>query len=166
MKILAVDQARNGGWAVYDYENKTLIDYGGFSVPSKFEYKVAIYKIKVFLKSIIDKYNISNVFLENIHYEKRAGLSVYEKLSMLKGALCVFCIENGYRHTEVQPRVWQGYLNIEKPNKKNGLTESIKEQSVAFVKDKFAIELTNNDIADAINIGWYVVNNIKIEKED
>ena len=35
MKILAVDQARHGAWAVYDYEGKKLLDYGTWGFDSK-----------------------------------------------------------------------------------------------------------------------------------
>ena len=35
MKILAVDQARHGAWAVYDYEGKKLLDYGAWGFDNK-----------------------------------------------------------------------------------------------------------------------------------
>lgn len=166
MKVLAVDQARNGGWAVYEYENKTLLDYGGFSVPKNIEYELAIYEIIIFLKEKIKKHKIDKIVIENIHYNPIKGASTFEKLAMLKGALKVFFIENGYCHTEIQPAVWQSYLNIKSKNKKLGRTKSTKEQSLEFCKERFNIIPENDNVADAINIGWYAVNNIKIEKED
>lgn len=165
MNVLAVDQARNGGWAVYDYENKTLIDYGGFSVPDEIEYEYAIVEIKQFLNNIINKYKVTVIFIENIYYNAIRGISPFEKLAMLKGALKVFFIENGYCHIEIQPTQWQGYLNIKRRNKKTGQTKSTKEQSIEFCQKQFDVKLENDNIADAINIGWYGVNNIKIERE-
>ena len=35
MNILAVDQARHGAWAVFDYEKKALLDYGTWSYDNK-----------------------------------------------------------------------------------------------------------------------------------
>lgn len=50
MKILAVDQARHGAWAVYDYEGKKLLDYGTWGFDSKnYTFEQAILHIEALL---------------------------------------------------------------------------------------------------------------------
>ena len=46
----------------------------------------------------------------------------------------------------------------------DGRKES-KMLSIQFVKDQFGIETENDNLADAICIGWYVVNEVKINAE-
>ena len=47
IKILAIDQARNGAWSVFDYETKTLEAYGVFSFNNKdYTYAKAIRAIE------------------------------------------------------------------------------------------------------------------------
>ena len=51
MNILAIDQARHGGWSVYDYETKTLKYYGTFDFSgNQYTYAQAILEIEKLIK--------------------------------------------------------------------------------------------------------------------
>ena len=72
IKILAIDQARNGAWSVFDYETKTLEAYGVFSFNNKdYTYAKAIRAIEELVDSLIKTYDISAVFIEDIQRHAR-----------------------------------------------------------------------------------------------
>lgn len=90
MRILAVDQARNGGWAIYDYEKQKLVDYGSFSFPNgKYTFSEAVCEIEKYISQLIIKRKISVVFLEDINL--RANVSVFKNLAQLQGVLINLC---------------------------------------------------------------------------
>ena len=67
MKILAVDQARHGAWAVYDYEKKELLEYGTWGFDNKnYTFEQAILQIESLLNEVIQTQEIDAVFLEDI----------------------------------------------------------------------------------------------------
>mgnify|MGYP000758967447 FL=1 len=79
MKILSIDQARNGAWAVFDYETKKLETYGTFSFGNKdYTYARAILAIESLVDTIIKTYNISAVFIEDI--QLRVNVQSFKKL--------------------------------------------------------------------------------------
>lgn len=76
MNILAIDQARNGAWCVYDYALKAPIAYGVFSFPTEqFTYAQAMVGICDVVKDLMDRYSISAVFIEDIQLRKNADHS-------------------------------------------------------------------------------------------
>ena len=82
IKILAIDQARNGAWSVFDYETKTLEAYGVFSFNNKdYTYAKAIRAIEELVDSLIKTYDISAVFIEDIQlrvsYLERRSLKFF-----------------------------------------------------------------------------------------
>ena len=63
MKILAVDQARHGGWAIYDYEKKELLVYGTWGYDSKnYTFEQAILHIEALIEEVIQTHDIDAVF--------------------------------------------------------------------------------------------------------
>ena len=74
----------------------------------------------------------------------------------------------------VAPSQWQNFCKARGRNSKeiksqvlavetNGKKES-KILSIQFVKDQFGIETENDNLADAISIGFYVTNIVEIAK--
>lgn len=173
MKILAIDQARNGAWAVYDYEKKKLEDYGTFSFGSReYTYARAILGIERLTEEIIRTHDISAVFIEDI--QLRLNIQSFKKLAQLQGALVNLFEKNEYLYDFVAPTQWQNYCKA-----RGRSTREIKERiktleakgkkeskilSIQFVKEKFNIDTENDNLSDAICIGWYVVNNYRFEK--
>lgn len=175
MNILALDQARNGAWSVFDYEQGNLIGYGTFSFGStKFTYAKAVMHIEELVASIINAYDVSAVFIEDI--QLRANVEAFKKLAQLQGVLVNFFEKNELLYGYVAPSQWQNYCKARGRNSKEvkaqilALEQSGKKQSkilsIQFVKDQFGIDTDNDNLADAIAIGYYVVNVIEILKKD
>lgn len=82
--------------------------------------------------------------------------------------------KNEYLYGYVAPSQWQNFCKARGRNSKeiksqvlavetNGKKES-KILSIQFVKDQFGIETENDNLADAISIGFYVTNIVEIAK--
>lgn len=172
LNILALDQARNGAWSVFDYESGKLIGYGTFSFDSrKYTYAKAILRIEELVAAIIYTYDISAVFIEDI--QLRANVQAFKKLAQLQGVLVNLFERNEYLYGFIAPTQWQNYCRARGRNTKEvegrilELEKSGKKQSkilsIQFVKEQFGIDTENDNLADAICIGYYAVKNVEIE---
>lgn len=175
VKILAVDQARHGAWAVYDYEGKKLLDYGTWGFDNKnYTFEQAILQIEDLLSEVIRTHDVDAVFLEDI--QLRRNVQSFKKLAQLQGVLVNLCEKTNILYNLVAPTQWQNYCkargrtgkeikskitSVEPAGKKTS-----KILSLQAVRDIYGIETENDNLADAVMIGHYVVNNIKIESED
>ena len=173
IKILAIDQARNGAWAIFDYQSKKLVTYGTFSYDNKsFTYAKAILAIENLVDSLIKSYGISAVFIEDI--QLRANVQSFKKLAQLQGVLVNLFEKNEYLYDFVAPSQWQNYCKA-----RSRTTKEIKEKikapeasgkkeskilSIQFVKEKYNVDTENDNLSDAICIGHYAVNHFKIER--
>ena len=171
MKILAVDQARNSGWSVFNYDDKVLIATGSFSFPSrKYDFQTAIQRICDKVLELATEHNVNAVFLEDVMY--RFNMDSFKKLSQLQGALIYMLESHGYLYHIVAPSAWQGYCKARDRTSKEVRAKVLepssdgkkatKQLSIQFVKDNFDITTTNDNLADAICIGFYAVNNINL----
>jgi Holliday junction resolvasome RuvABC endonuclease subunit len=174
IKILAIDQARNGAWSVFDYETKTLEAYGVFSFNNKdYTYAKAIRAIEELVDSLIKTYDISAVFIEDI--QLRVNVQSFKKLAQLQGVLINLFEKNEYLYDFVAPTQWQNYCKARGRSSKeikekikalelSGKKES-KILSIQFVKEKFNVDTDNDNLSDAICIGYYTVNHFKLKGE-
>ena len=174
VNILAVDQARSGAWAIFEYETGTLLGYDVFSFDFKhYTYAQAIMAIEDLLWKVMQEHNVEAVFIEDI--QLRANVQSFKKLAQLQGVLVNLFERNEYLYGYVAPSQWQNFCRARGRNTKeiksnvlalhsDGRKES-KMLSIQFVKDQFGIETENDNLADAICIGWYVVNEVKINAE-
>ena len=161
IKILAIDQARNGAWSVFDYETKTLEAYGGFSFNNKdYTYAKAIRAIEELVDSLIKTYDISAVFIEDI--QLRVNVQSFKKLAQLQGVLINLFEKNEYLYDFVAPTQWQNYCKARGRSSKeikekikalelSGKKES-KILSIQFVKEKFNVEEYNRQIIEKLEI--------------
>lgn len=173
MKILAVDQARHGGWAVFDYENKTLLDYGVWSYDNKkCSFEQAMLHIEALIDEVIHAHCVDAVFFEDI--QLRQNVQSFKRLAQLQGALVLLCERQQYLYEFIAPVQWQNFCNARGRTEKEikaKMTEIIptgkkssKILSLQFVKEKFGIETDNDNLSDAISLGWYAVNNIELSE--
>lgn len=174
MRILAVDQARKGAWAVFDYEYKKLEAFDVFNFPSpKYTYPKAIRKIEDLIYETIEKYGIDAVFFEDI--QLRFNPQSYKCLAQLQGVLINLCEKNGYTYGVITPSQWQNYCKARGRNTKevrgkvtsaaaNGKKAS-KAFSIETAKELYQVDTENDNLADSILIGHYVVNNITIDEK-
>lgn len=171
MKILAVDQARNGAWCVYDYEKKTPVEYGVFSFPAEdYTFAKAMVCIKTLIKNIIDTRNISAVFIEDIQLRK--NVDSFKKLAQLQGCLVSMFEENEYLYDFIPPAKWQNFCNARgrttkeiknKVTEVSGEKKQSKVLSIQAANRLYNINTEDDNLADSIMIGHFVVHNIKIE---
>jgi len=175
MNILAIDQARNGAWAVYDYEKGKLIGYGSYEFPfEQYTYAKAIMHIKELISSVIKAYDVEAVFIEEI--QMRVNTQSFKKLAQLQGVLVNLFEENKYLYGFVYPSQWQCFCKARihsagEPEDHTQESEQLRKKpskilSIQFVKDQFGIETENDNLADAICQGYYIVNAIEIIKRD
>ena len=173
MKVLAVDQARHGAWAVFDYKNKTLLDYGVWSYDNKkYSFEQAMLHIEALVEEVIHAHCVDAVFSEDI--QLRQNVQSFKRLAQLQGALVLMCEKNEYLYGLVAPTQWQNYCKARGRTEKEikakvtEIVPSVKKTSkilsLQFVKDKFGIATENDNLSDAICIGHYVVNNLEIAK--
>lgn len=171
MNILAIDQARNGAWSVFDHQKKELLGYGTFSFDSKkYTYAKAVLHIEELVDMLIKAWDIEAVFIEDINL--RANVQAFKRLAQLQGVLVNFFEKNEYLYGYVVPTQWQNYCKAQIVNSEGGrrLAEELKaageKQSkippMQFIWEQFGIRTENDNLADAICIGSYVVNNVTI----
>lgn len=174
MNVLAVDQAKSGAWSVFDSKTLELVDYGTFTFDTKkYTYAKTILFIEEIIASVIKAYDIGFVMIEDIQLRKNT--QTFKKLAQLQGVLINLCERNKLLYGIAAPSQWQNYCRARGRN-----TEEIKNQvtsipvtgkkeskilSVQFVLDRFGIETENDNLADAICIGYYTVNNVEIPKK-
>ena len=153
MKILAVDQARHGAWAVYDYEGKKLLDYGTWGFDSKnYTFEQAILHIEALLSEVIRTHDIDAVFLEDIQLRKNVLYNLVAPTQWQN-----YCKARGRTTKEIKSKI----TSVEPTGKKTS-----KILSLQAARDIYGIVTENDNLADATMIGHYVVNNIKIGSED
>lgn len=168
MNILAIDQARAGGWSVWDYENKKLLKYGTFDYKStEYTFAQATLKIETLVNSLILDNDISAIFIEDI--QLRQNVQSFKRLAQLQGVLVNLFEKNEYLYDYIAPTQWQNYCKARGRTTKevkakikeleNSGKKASKILSIQFVKEKFNIDTTNDNLADACCIGFYAVNN-------
>lgn len=171
MNILAIDQARKGAWCVYDYEKKTPVAYGAFDFPSdQFTYAQTMVGICDLIERLMDEHDAAAVFIEDI--QLRRNVDSFKKLAQLQGALVSMFERSEYLYDFIPPSRWQSYCNArgrttkEIKNKVTAATSDKKQSkilSIQFVKEQFGIKTDDDNLADAICIGYFVVTNIEIQ---
>lgn len=172
MYILTVDQARSGGYSIWDYDDKRLMTYGSFNFPTeKFSFPQAVHLIENTVETLVCEKNISAVFIEDINL--RGNVRVFKQLAQLQGVLINMFEKTNTLYDLIAPSTWQNYCNARgrttKEVKDKVLQANIegkkksKVLSIEFIHNKFHVDTNNDNVADAICMGWYVVNNVKIE---
>ena len=166
LNILAIDQARNGAWSVFDYKTKELVGYGTFSFDTKeYTYSKAILHIEEILDMLVKAYKPKYIAIEDI--QLRANPQSFKKLAQLQGVLVNFCEKNKLSYGLIAPTRWQNFCRARGRNSKevksgvlsvntSGKKES-KMLSLQFVKENFGVVTENDNLADAICISYHVL---------
>ena len=168
IKILALDQARCGAWSIFDSNNKLLLSWGEWSFPArKYDFSRAVYEITRVATELLQAKDIDVVFIEDT--QLRVNVQSFKKLAQLQGALINLFEGLGVPYENVPPTRWQSYCGARgrscKEYKENAVPgpKASKMLSMEFVRNHFGIVTDNDNLADAICIGWYAVNHITKE---
>lgn len=153
MKILALDlSTKSSGIAVFD--DKNLIHYSCITSSSTDLIK-RINIMKDGIRNILKEYNIDKIIVEEVRPEGGYGVGnqkTHKALMWLQGAIA-FLAHDEFNNLPIEyiyPSSWRAKLNIK--NGRGIKRANLKEADIAFVKDKYNINV-NDDMADAICIG-------------
>lgn len=163
-KILSLDlSTKSTGCAILD-EKKNLIKYDCFTATSK-DVVERIKKITKDLKEFCkDNKNINKIILEEVRpndFGTGVGnIRTQKVLFWLQGQV-VIMLHELFPKVEIEyiyPNEWRAACNI---HTGQGIRRSdLKPRDIKFVKDTFDIDV-NDDIADAIGIGYGYLNKNK-----
>lgn len=171
MRILALDQARHGGWSVFELGDKSLVEYGAFNFDDKkFSFDEVLYHVVMLVEELMHKYDCAALFIEDI--QMQTNVQGFKRLAQLQGAILYYCAQNEILVSAVTPSQWQNYCKARGRTSKeikSGITtldvdgkKKSKILSLEYVRDTYGVETTNDNVSDAICIGTYVVHNINI----
>lgn len=155
IKILCLDQAtKTSGYSVF--ENKKLITYG--ILQANENEKNPIERMKQMqdrINELIDKIKPSFIVFEDIQFQQNYG--TFKQLAQLQGILMakLFKLDIGFQI--IEPSAWKSFCGI-----KGRKREEQKKNTQAFVKMMYKID-ASEDEADAIGIGFWAINNIKVK---
>lgn len=148
MIILGLDlSSKSSGIAVM--EDGKLIEYKCITSASSNLFK-RIDVMVAGVKEILDKYKIDHVYIEDILPDDvKHNQTVYKVLTYLQGYILHLLDDYNLSHTFFTSSEWRAACGI---HTGRGIKrESLKTKDVAFVKEKFGIDV-NDDVADAICI--------------
>lgn len=167
MNILSIDAStKSTGWSVYSEKN--LVDYGCITSSSTDLIK-RIHKMVDELKLIMQKYKIKKVILEEVRPETgdigSQNIKTHRALMWLQGALAMMAHDEcgDPEFIYFYPSEWRKNCGIKTGS--GVRREVVKQRDIEFVKEKFNITV-NDDIADAIGIGYAYLNPYQIETVD
>ena len=155
IKILCLDQAtKTSGYSVF--ENKKLITYG--ILQANENEKNPIERMKQMqdrINELIDKIKPSFIVFEDIQFQQNYG--TFKQLAQLQGILMakLFKLDIGFQI--IEPSAWKSFCGI-----KGRKREEQKKNTQAFVKSIYKVSVSEDE-ADAIGIGFWAINNIKVK---
>ena len=125
-----------------------LIAHGEWSFPArKYDFSRAVYEITRVASDLAKTNDIDVVFIEDTQLRQNA--QSFKKLAQLQGALINLFEGLAVPYESVPPTRWQSFCNVRN-----------KLMSMQFVLEHFNIETNNDNLADAICIGWYAANQL------
>jgi Holliday junction resolvasome RuvABC endonuclease subunit len=155
IKILCLDQAtKTSGYSVF--ENKKLITYG--ILQANENEKNPIERMKQMqdrINELIDKIKPSFIVFEDIQFQQNYG--TFKQLAQLQGILMakLFKLDIGFQI--IEPSAWKSFCGI-----KGRKREEQKKNTQVFVKSIYKVSVSEDE-ADAIGIGFWAINNIKVK---
>lgn len=162
MKILSIDPStKSTGIAIF--EDNKLIEYKCITASSSNLFS-RIEKMQNEIESILKVNKIDKVYMEDVLPEDvKNNQKVFKALMYLQGALCETFNKYKIEPDFLFPSEWRSKCGIK--TGRGVLRESLKPKDVAFVKEKYGLDV-NDDIADAICIGYAAIRQNKIVIED
>lgn len=154
--ILALDQSTKAtGYSVFIEDR--LFNYGTLEVDKN--EKNPIERMKLMydkIKRLTDVVSPDYIVFENVQFQNNYG--TFQQLSQLQGVVMAFLFETNIGFTIIEPSAWKSCCGI-----KGRKRVEQKKNTQIFVKDTYNID-TCEDEADAIGIGTWAIQNIKMQK--
>lgn len=164
-RILALDQSSKvSGYAVF--EDGTLKDYGHFTCTSD-DIAIRLMNIRQQVENLIDKYNITEMVIEDIQLQEGVGNNVatFKLLSEVFGVITELGAEKDISTAAVLAIKWKNGLKFRTRRR-----EEQKREAQETANLLFGVKATQDE-ADAICIGVYylktfVFNNTITAEDD
>lgn len=151
-RIVAFDQSSNNiGVSIYD--NGNLVYYDWYKLTGELDERLAKW-YNLINTTVVNDWKPDYVMLEDIQYQKDAGVVTFKTLAEVLGVACAALEENKIPHDKVLNKTWQAQFNIAGSNR-----VAQKRNVVERVKEYFGINVTD-DVGDAILIGRYAANKL------
>lgn len=156
MNIIAADcSTKSTGIAIYKHNKLTQTDCITSASSDLFtRIKVMVQNIKIYLTQNLD---IDHLILEEVRQEGFINIKTYKALMYLQGCICMMVHQN-FKHITIDfiyPSQWRKICQIKQGR---GVQRAKQKQNdIAWVKEKFNLTV-NDDIADAIGIGYAYIN--------
>lgn len=145
--VLAVDEASvTTGYAVFSGGGK-LLNYGLVAASPKDDPDKRIQKIINSILDVSKKWNIDTVVLEDLQFQKQ-NIHSLVILCRLQGALQYAFGAAGMACTAIAPATWHSCLGWPKMDR-----NACKAASIAYVAAAYQVDITDDDITDAVCIG-------------
>ncbi len=157
--IISFDNAtKKTGYAIFD-DNNTLIDYSYIASDSLCD-NTRIWDMVSMIKHIINNNIGATIIIEDPMYF-RFNINTYKQLNMLYGALIYLLEDLKVCWKSYTPNSWRRILGF---TKGTHTKKEKKQMAIDFVKTKFKVETKDNDIAEAICIGYANIIENNMEK--
>lgn len=158
---MALDQATKlTGYSVWC--DGKLVKHGVFNIEDIKENPERTKNTKMFLKAMVETYNIDMVILEDI--QQQSNPKTYKILAELLGVLCNFLYEVQLPYFIIKPSEWRKILKIGGRKRREQ-----KEATKQLITGLYSVEVTEDE-ADAMAIGLAIhtkgVNSFAWIKED
>lgn len=172
-RIVAIDASTNS-LAFSLFDSGRLVQYGKI----RFNGTDALYKAGDACKKAIPFFKIFNadaIVLESAIYSNSPKTAM--QLSLVQGAIIAAAQVSGIRVVKtITPMQWQNYIGTrlltahekqdivrKNPDKskswyKSKERETRKNKTISSVNKNFRINVSDDDVADAIGLGWYVAD--------
>jgi Holliday junction resolvasome RuvABC endonuclease subunit len=172
--IIAIDASTNS-MAFSVYENEKLIKYGKIKFSGYDAYHKAGDACKKCL-AFFKEFKVDAVVIESAIYANSPKTAMH--LSLVQGAILGAAQFRGIKKiVSTSPVQWQNWIgnkrltNEEKetiraanPNKSGSWYKSQerlfrKQRTIRIVNDKFKIKIDDDDVGDAVALGWFAITN-------
>lgn len=149
--ILALDNALGtSGYSIFTDQDE-LVEYGTFKTKTADRLEARLGTIWNKLNQLHNKYEFEEMFFEDCY--KQPNMSTYQKLSMVKGTILLWCYFNEISCSYSEPSHWRKVIKDSEHGfgwKKTRAEQ--KQQAIDLVKALYG-EMVISDEADAILIG-------------
>jgi len=159
--IISFDNAtKKTGYAIFDDNNK-LIEYSYIRSDSLIDIE-RILDMASLIKKMVLLYPNAVILVENPMYF-RFNINTYKQLNMLYGVILYILESFKMNWRCYTPNSWRKLLGF---TKGTHTKKEKKQMAIDFVKDKFEVVTKDNDIAEAICIGYaYLIEEGLVDKK-
>lgn len=151
-RLCSFDTSTNAS-GVATFDNGLLVDYQLFDFSKNKDTESRINQMGKALLQYLKKQKPDIIWIEHPQGNGR-NVSMVGKLCEIIGIVRAYAIEKKIDFHELMPSEWRKYCGIKQGSKNRN---ELKQLSINYVKEKLGIDV-NNDVADAISIGYGVIN--------